>query len=297
MIATDSLLLEEFIDLSGDLQISYQKRAAGFWSPLDFSEPAFFMPRCASVFAMREKGASTEIKIDSYMVAIVLPGSNIECYGNSSVSDGVLFSPRKELIQKTASTFGLTIDFGKLVHKPVTTLSRTNWLNEIMHRYVYERVIARRSDSIATRFLEQEIVKEFYFRVIEHNELKKSRFDIDMRATDLRSPLLREAMTFIEANIFRDISIEDIVRKTGVSESTLLREFKERLGTSPSVYITVRRLEEAMLLLKGQTYSISQISDIVGYENVSAFSAAFKKHFGVTPSQVIVKDPAKLVRD
>jgi AraC-like DNA-binding protein len=51
-----------------------------------------------------------------------------------------------------------------------------------------------------------------------------------------------------------------------------------------------------MLLLKGQTYSISQISDIVGYENVSAFSAAFKKHFGVTPSQVIVKDPAKLVQ-
>lgn len=49
-----------------------------------------------------------------------------------------------------------------------------------------------------------------------------------------------------------------------------------------------------MILIKGQRYSVSQVSDIVGYENVSAFSAAFKKRFALTPSQVIVKDPVNI---
>ena len=163
-----------------------------------------------------------------------------------------------------------------------------------MHRYVYERVVSRKQDNDATRFLEKELVKEIYYRIEEYAVRDKSRFDLDGKATDLRSPLLRAAMGFIEGNLFRDISIADICRKVDASESTILREFQNRLGKAPTTYIAERRLEEAMILIKGQRYSVSQVSDIVGYENVSAFSAAFKKRFGLTPSQVIVKDPVNI---
>jgi AraC-like DNA-binding protein len=50
-----------------------------------------------------------------------------------------------------------------------------------------------------------------------------------------------------------------------------------------------RRLEEAMSLIKSLRYSVGQVSDILGYENPSAFSAAFKKQFGISPSDVVAK--------
>ncbi len=295
MSETYSVPLEEFIDLLGDMAIAHQKRGVGLWPTPAVTGPAFFLPRCASVFEVRAGNVPLERKLDAYGIALLWPESGVKLWGDSTVSDGVLLAPSPQLIEKTGATFGVTIDFSDRPATGVLVLPRTNWINEVMHRYVYERAQMRRTDSLAATFLEQELVKEFHFRIKECEVRDKSRFDLDARATDLRSPLLREAMAFIEGNLFRDISVEDIVRKAGVSESTLLREFRERLATSPSAYITARRLEEAMLLLKGQIYSVSQVSDIVGYENVSAFSAAFKKQLGLTPTQVITKDPSKLV--
>lgn len=45
----------------------------------------------------------------------------------------------------------------------VQLLPRTVWVNEICHRYLFERAVCRKSDNVATHFLESEIVKEVYF--------------------------------------------------------------------------------------------------------------------------------------
>jgi len=45
-----------------------------------------------------------------------------------------------------------------------------------------------------------------------------------------------------------------------------------------------RRLEEASLLIHTGRYAVSHVARIVGYENVSAFTQAFKRKYGVLPS-------------
>ena len=285
-----SLILEEFVDLSGAMQVVYQKHAEGFWPEISFSQPSFFFARCSSILEFHLSDESAPHALDAYNFACIAAGTKARILGNSAISDGVFFSPSEQLIQKTGKTYSINFDATARAGALVTTLPRTNWLNEIMHRYVYERVVAKQKENIATEFLEMEILKEIHFRIQEQNVRDKSRFDLDPFALDSRSPLLRKAMAFMDANLFRDIGIEDIVREVKVSESTLLREFREHLRQSPNAYLVSRRLDEAMLLLRSQRYSVSQISDIIGYENVSAFSAAFKKKFSLTPVQVVAKE-------
>jgi AraC-like DNA-binding protein len=290
MSQVQSLILEEFVDLSAAMQVVFQKRAEGFWPEISFSQPSFFFARCASTLELHVNGESAPHTLDAYNFASIAAGAKSRILGTSAISDGVFFSPSEHLIQKANKTYSINFNTTAEGESSATILPRTNWLNEIMHRYIYERVVTKQKSNAATEFLEVEILKEIHFRFQEQHIRDKSRFDLDSLAFDSRSPLLRKAMAFMDENLFRDIGIEDLVRRLKVSESTLLREFREHLGQSPNAYLVGRRLEEAMLLLRSQRYSVSQISDIVGYENVSAFSAAFKKKFGLTPVQVVTKD-------
>lgn len=288
---THSIVIEELSAQSGPLSIQYEKRGEGLCPTHTAPLLSVFMPRCASNFEVRLPIDRHARILDAYSLAVIPSGTTFQVFGNTAISDAVLFSVSSDLIDSTAALYRVDIAQRFANLRSVAILTRTNWLNEVMHRYVYERVVSKNSDNNATRFLEQEIVKEVYYRLDEYAILDKSRFDLDDRATDLRSPLLRAAMAFIDANLFRDITVADIARHVGVSESTALREFQTRLERSPSSYIVDRRLEEAMILIKSQRYSVGQVSDIVGYENISAFSAAFKKKFGATPSQVVIRNP------
>ena len=57
------------------------------------------------------------------------------------------------------------------------------------------------------------------------------------------------------------------------------------MSLSPYQYIKNYRLEQAVNMLQSGM-SIKQISESIGYENVSSFSTAFKKKYGIYPSEM-----------
>ncbi|MGE6753604.1 AraC family transcriptional regulator [Rossellomorea sp. NPDC071047] len=59
--------------------------------------------------------------------------------------------------------------------------------------------------------------------------------------------------------------------------------FKRKTGKSPKIYITELRLQEAKHLLLTTTWSISAISEEIGFENSSSFTRWFVKWEGTTP--------------
>jgi AraC-like DNA-binding protein len=285
-----TVVIEELVEADGPLGIDYRKVGEGVQAAGTSERFTLYFPRCSSAFEVLAPKEGRGRSLDAYVLAIIPPRVAFQVRGVTSVADAVHFFPSGELVEEVGSTYGIDVRRRLAELGGVTILPRTNWLNEVMHRYVYERVVARERTNLACRFLEQEIVKEVYYRLEDYARLDTSRFDLDKGAMDLRGPTLRAAMDFIEANLFRDLAVGDIAASTGISESTLLREFRTRLKKSPQAYVVDRRLEEAAALLKGQRYSVSQVSDIVGYENVSSFSAAFKKKFAISPSQVVTKD-------
>jgi AraC-like DNA-binding protein len=96
-------------------------------------------------------------------------------------------------------------------------------------------------------------------------------------------PQVVRAVRFIEANLFERLSIEAIANHSALSPATLFRRFSVHFGMAPMEYITRRRLDEAFSLLKSDSGSVSDIAVIVGYNDLAAFSKAFKRKFGHSP--------------
>ena len=91
-------------------------------------------------------------------------------------------------------------------------------------------------------------------------------------------------MRYIEANLFSDLDLTTIARQAFASPSTLLRHFRGETGTSPYAYVKARRLEEARRLIEVGVHPVGDIAMLVGYENFSSFTTAFKRQFGEPPS-------------
>ena len=82
-------------------------------------------------------------------------------------------------------------------------------------------------------------------------------------------------------------SILELAQQVGVSERTLRRGFKELFSTTIVGYLTLLRMERAEKLLREGELSIGEVANLVGYSHLGNFSTAFKRQFGITPSQCL----------
>jgi AraC-like DNA-binding protein len=161
-------------------------------------------------------------------------------------------------------------------------LSRTRWVDELVHRYLFERDVCRRHESEAARFCETELMKELYFLGAEQLERLTRE-----RVTHQGSSLVERARAAIEAELFAPLSTAALARLCHTSESALLRAFHRELGVAPSAYARQRRLDEALVLLESGRYSVGEVAERVGYRGQAAFAAAFHKKFRHPPSRVL----------
>lgn len=90
---------------------------------------------------------------------------------------------------------------------------------------------------------------------------------------------------YIVANLDKDLSIDRIAQEAGVSTSTIQRHFKEHFGVPIFGFVRQKRLEAAREALANDGIPVSRAAYIAGYNNISSFTTAFRKAFGVTPKQ------------
>ncbi len=80
-------------------------------------------------------------------------------------------------------------------------------------------------------------------------------------------------------------SIDQLAREAGMSASKLKRGFKQVFGIPPYQYYLKAKMSKAKILLQSKGFAISEVGHLLGYSNLSKFSQAFKKEFGMTPRQ------------
>ncbi len=77
--------------------------------------------------------------------------------------------------------------------------------------------------------------------------------------------------------------VEEMVRRSGLSERTFKRRFRKATGHSPLSYVQHLRVEEAKRQLERGDQPIEEIAWSVGYEDPSFFRRLFKRLVGLTP--------------
>lgn len=93
---------------------------------------------------------------------------------------------------------------------------------------------------------------------------------------------------FMNRNFQFNVSVDRFAFLTGRSLSAFKRDFKAIYNETPSRWLVKRRLEEAYFLLKKNSKPSDVYLDL-GFESLSHFSVAFKKQFGLTPSELAIQ--------
>ena len=101
-------------------------------------------------------------------------------------------------------------------------------------------------------------------------------------ATSPASDLLKRAMRYIAKNAAKGISMRDVARELGVSQSLLSLRFREFSGGTVMDAVIAARIQKAKHLLATTSRSIKDITTASGFRNANYMKSAFKRIIGMT---------------
>jgi AraC family transcriptional regulator len=109
---------------------------------------------------------------------------------------------------------------------------------------------------------------------------------------DIAGEILR-LVDYIEDNLAEKPTLDDLAGEAFVSKYHLHRVFKAAAGQTAHGYMLSRRLAKSLPLLTGTSLRTSDIAAELGFYDHSAFSHAFRKEYGISPTQYR-KSPSEL---
>ena len=155
------------------------------------------------------------------------------------------------------------------------------------------------ADAYIMRPFNMDILRRTIVNLLHRQKMLKLKFgrtdqleemvdDISMKSPDEK--LMERIMAFINNNLDdTDISNEDLADNVGISRVHLHRKMKELTGQTPHDFIRSIRLKKASQLLKRGDISITEVVYACGFGSAASFSTIFKKQFGVSPREYMMK--------
>jgi AraC-like DNA-binding protein len=83
------------------------------------------------------------------------------------------------------------------------------------------------------------------------------------------------------------LSLAELARNAGISETKLTRGFRKLYGTSVFGYLRNHRLDKARMLLETGDMNVTEVAYAVGYASPSHFTRTFAKHYGSNPGEYL----------
>jgi AraC family transcriptional regulator, exoenzyme S synthesis regulatory protein ExsA len=90
----------------------------------------------------------------------------------------------------------------------------------------------------------------------------------------------------VEANVYSNVSLQEISFLANMSLSTFKRNFNKEYNANPGKWLQQKRLHHAKNILEKGLKKPTEIFANYGYNSFSNFSAAFKNEFGFSPKNI-----------
>ncbi len=157
---------------------------------------------------------------------------------------------------------------------PIFTYNSDKQLAKVMEKMVSINKITKGNELKLLSLLYQ-----FLSLLVEEANIDELNSNNEMKLT-----YIKEAITFIEKNYSRKITIQELADYIGLDRSYLYSVFQDALEQSPQEYLINFRLNKACELMNNKKLNIGDISRSIGYNDPLYFSKVFKKVKGLTPT-------------
>lgn len=107
---------------------------------------------------------------------------------------------------------------------------------------------------------------------------------IQVILSQLFSPTTYTFKQIIEANLFSQLTIEELAQQNNLSVSSFKREFAKLYHDTPANYIKARKLEKAAELLQVSDQRITEIAFDCGFNDLANFTKSFTSKYSVSPT-------------
>lgn len=96
---------------------------------------------------------------------------------------------------------------------------------------------------------------------------------------------LKSVIGYMREHVNEPLSVEDVASKVNLSRAHLFSLFREQLNTTPQVFWSAVRVEEAVRRLIHQEEPLTSVALDLGFSTPGNFSRFFREHMGVSPSK------------
>jgi len=148
------------------------------------------------------------------------------------------------------------------------------------------------ADNINYSSLFESITKYGEANIICHSKIKSIMYEILFRISEYfhkdnfdKYRNISKGIIYLEQNEEQRLKINEIAKLCNVSEVYFRKLFKEYSGISPTEYRNNNKICKAKSYLKNNDLSICEISDLLGFIDVSYFIKVFKERTGITPKE------------
>ncbi|MGY8790937.1 MAG: GlxA family transcriptional regulator, partial [Pseudomonadales bacterium] len=146
-----------------------------------------------------------------------------------------------------------------------------NAVRDIMQHFVEQLYGESIASEIARQFTHE--LKRSYESLLLNEDQQRSHHDEE----------IIKVQEWLDQNYQADVVIRGLAERFKLSVRSLNRRFKLATNTSPLQYLQNLRIEHAKELLKQSNLAVSEVADMVGYQDASYFTSLFKKATAVTP--------------
>ena len=105
-----------------------------------------------------------------------------------------------------------------------------------------------------------------------------------LQAVEACSRAMEQCLRYLDAHFTEDLILEETARKFGLSRSKFSLLFPQHTGMTFKRYLTKKRIDYAVALIRSTELSIQEIAQMAGYTDLSTFYRNFTKVTGTAPS-------------
>jgi len=100
----------------------------------------------------------------------------------------------------------------------------------------------------------------------------------------LRTALFDDSRAIVDAEFGEDLALDEIARRVASSRRQLQRAYAEVGHTTFREHLTQVRMQRAAEMLAGRRMTVREVAHRVGYRQPAQFAKAFRRAYGVSPS-------------